>query len=72
MLIVAALLFMVYGYSQIAYKDFWWWDKHLLFQYFGVTVQRNAAWERQQNRWGWMWVLAGSALLGYAALAFML
>lgn len=66
MVIAAALLMIVFGVSQIALKDIWWWDIQLLSQYYGVGVSRSAAWERQRNLWGAVWLMVGLVALLYA------
>jgi hypothetical protein len=70
--IAAALLLIAYGSSQVLFKDFWWWDKQLLYQYFGIAVQRTAVWERRQAMWGYTWVGLGLGLLAQGIFTLLL
>lgn len=69
--ILASALLIAYGYSNIAFKSLWWWDKALLYQYFGIAVQRTPAWDRQQDLWGYTWIGIGVGILFYGVLALL-
>jgi len=62
-LILAGLMLMLYGYSRIYHKDFWWWDTILLWQRLNRPLERSASWERQQDLFGLFCMSAGVLLL---------
>jgi len=66
MFFLAGSILLVYGYSQCAFKDFWWWDQVVFWQALGRTVTRTESWERDLNTWGFFCMAAGICLILYA------
>ncbi len=67
MVIVVAVLLMVYGYSHIYHKDFWWWDAALLWERLNRPMHRTESWDRQQDWLGLLCMSAGVFLLVWFA-----
>lgn len=65
--VLAGLLLMVYGYSHIYHKDFWWWDAVLLWERLNRPIHRTERWDRQQDVLGLLCMAGGVCLLVYFA-----
>ena len=64
-MIFIGLIFIGFGLAQISFKDLWWWDNVLLWNYLGKAVERSEAWERQQDTLGTVCIGSGVFVLVY-------
>lgn len=64
-MIFIGLIFIAFGLAQIHFKDLWWWDNVLLWNYLGKSVERTEAWEHQQDTLGIVCVASGLFVLVY-------